>query len=32
MFVFQGFLFFTYFADEAISIVSSFLQFYRDKI
>lgn len=32
MFVFQGFLFFPYFANEAISIVSSFFRFYRDKI
>jgi|GEM_PF-1832383 hypothetical protein len=32
MFVFQGFLFFSYFADEAISISSSFFRFYMDKI
>ena len=32
MFVFQGFFIFTYFADEAISIVSSFFRFYMDKI
>lgn len=32
MFVFQGFLFFPYFADEAISIVSSFFRFYMGKI
>lgn len=30
MFVFQGFLFFSYFADKAISIVSSFFRFYMD--
>lgn len=32
MFVFQGFLFFPYFANEAISISSSFFRFYMDKI
>ena len=32
MFVFQGFLFFPYFADEAISISSLFFLFYMDKI
>ena len=32
MFVFQGFLFFPYFSNEAISISSSFFRFYMGKI